>query len=70
MSEHDRNKSSSQVATALENIARTETCDELAFDPATGTLIVRPAGASDGSTDGLPATQMAREGFFGPVEGA
>lgn len=40
--------------------SREEGCD-LVFDPATGQLV---AVDDEGDEDRLPATQMAREGFF------
>lgn len=47
---------------AFENIcADNESSDELFFDPATGEL---RSARSDDDSDRVPATQMAREGFF------
>ena len=47
---------------AFENIrADSESSEELFFDPATGEL---RSARSDDDSDRVPATQMAREGFF------
>ena len=47
---------------AFENIsADDKSSDELFFDPATGEL---RSARSDDDSDRVPATQMAREGFF------
>ena len=47
---------------AFENIrADSESSDELFFDPATGEL---RSARNDDDSDRVPATQMAREGFF------
>ena len=47
---------------AFENIrAEGESSEELFFDPATGEL---RSARSDDDSDRVPATQMAREGFF------
>ena len=46
---------------AFENIRDGESSEELFFDPATGEL---RSARSDDDSDRVPATQMAREGFF------
>ena len=45
----------------FEAIASGEEGYDLVFDPATGQLV---AADDEGDEDRLPATQMAREGFF------
>ena len=52
------------VAATLERIRRAEVEEELVFDPATGRLVVVPPGGEVPNPDALPATSMAREGFF------
>jgi len=52
------------VASTLVNIREQED-DELYFDPSTGKLVPhRPGDLSPLDRDRLPATEMAREGFF------
>ena len=46
---------------ALEALDDGDGEEELTFDPATGELVPCPRGESG---DRIPATQMAREGFF------
>ncbi len=52
------------ISKALVHIREQEE-DELYFDPATGKLVARrPGEVSAADRDRLPATEMAREGFF------
>lgn len=55
------------LANALERIAREDAREEIYFDPRRGTLVARPANSGPPCDDALPATEMAREGFFGRV---
>lgn len=57
------------VSKALVNI-REQDDDELYFDPRTGKLVARgPGEVVPSDRDRLPATEMAREGFFGASRG-
>ena len=54
---------SKDVAVCMEKITRNSGNEELVFDPRTGALtVVGPHGLIDRDT--VPATEMAREGFF------
>jgi hypothetical protein len=50
------------VGTALRRINDDCSDEELIFEPETGRLLVRRSG--DALPEGMPATAMAREGFF------
>ena len=63
------------IAAAMARLVRGSEEDELTFDPATGQIVVRrrtpegtseePSGRSSGS---MPATTMAKNGFFGGAD--
>ena len=57
------NGNTREVGRVLEKIRRDEDDgEELTFDPTTGELVVEQRGQVD--QDRIPATKMAREGFF------
>lgn len=59
--------SNAVVAAALRTLKRDDSGAELRFDPVSGTLrVARPGdeGPAPAGNDDLPATEMAREGFF------
>jgi|RhiMetdeSRZDD1v2_1073273.scaffolds.fasta_scaffold01918_13 hypothetical protein len=59
-------KSPEKLGQALEDIAQRQSDgEELFFDPASGTLEVARKGEIVADRDRVPATEMAREGFFG-----
>ena len=58
-------KKSHAVGKALQNIAKGEQdTEELFYDPHSGALEVAKKGEVVQDRDRVPATQMAREGFF------
>jgi len=58
------NQDPKEISKALVNIREQED-DELYFDPKTGKLVARsPNEIAPLDSDSVPATEMAREGFF------
>jgi hypothetical protein len=61
----NQNDDNRRVSEALNNIKAGRKDEELYFDPTSGQLVVRDRGSGQQvSNDAMPATQMAREGFF------
>ncbi len=52
------------IGETLEKVAKNQEADELYFDPESGVLEVVKKGEVVHDPDRVPATQMAREGFF------
>lgn len=58
-----RQRDQAKLERALEALDDDEGEEELTFDPEKGELVSMRRGEVEG-TDRIPATQMAREGFF------
>lgn len=52
------------VGKTLQKVAQKQEAEELFFDPQSGVLEVVKKGEVVQDSDRVPATQMAREGFF------
>lgn len=58
------NKSPKAVGNALQTITQGDDQQELTYDPRSGALEVVRKGGVVRDVDRVPATEMAREGFF------
>ena len=58
------NTNQDSIGKTLEKVAKNEQAGELYFHPQSGELSVSKKGETVDDPDRVPATRMAREGFF------